>query len=124
VGRETLGDALIERLAAGERTAMRHGTRAYRHILRFVDDEATADKNNTGLILRNCLAQPSGHREIKDLVYYHGTAIGEHREDAHILRTQAVGRAVARPGHRYRHRLIQIGGLTLTTPPAKQRRAT
>jgi RNA polymerase sigma-70 factor, ECF subfamily len=149
-GRDTLDHALIERIAAGDRTAMnvlytRHNARVYRFILRFVgngavaeelvnevflgvwrsagkfegrsqvstwllalarhqaldargrrstvplDDDALAlvedpaanaeaivDRKNTGSILRNCLAQlPPIHREIIDLVYYHGKTIDD-----------------------------------------------
>ena len=148
--RDTLDDALIERVAAGDRTAMnvlytRHSVRVYRFILRFVDNEAVAeelvnavfldvwrnagkfagrsqistwllavaryralgtlrrrstepldndavvliedptdnaeaivDKKKTSSILRNCLVQLSPlHREIIDLVYYHGKTIGD-----------------------------------------------
>jgi len=148
--RDTLDDALIERIAASDRTAMnvlytRHSVRVYRFILRFVDNEAVAeelvnavfldvwrnagkfagrsqvstwllavaryralgtlrrrstesldndavvliedptdnaeaivDKKKTSSILRNCLVQLSPlHREIIDLVYYHGKTIGD-----------------------------------------------
>ncbi len=148
VGRDTLDDALIERIAAGDRSSMtvlyaRHSVRIYRFIMRFVANEAVAeelvnevflhvwrhagkfegrslastwllalarhqalgalrrrstetldndaialiedaadnaeaivDKKEIGSILRNCLAQLSPlHREIVDLVYYHGATI-------------------------------------------------
>jgi RNA polymerase sigma-70 factor (ECF subfamily) len=47
--RDTLDDALIERIAAGDRAAMnilytRHSVRVYRFTLRFVDNEAVAEE--------------------------------------------------------------------------------
>jgi RNA polymerase sigma-70 factor (ECF subfamily) len=149
-GRDTLDDALIEGIAARDRSSMkvlyaRHNVRVYRFIMRFVGNEAIAEElvnevflhawRNAGKfegrsqvstwllavarhealsvlrrrsaesldpdaaesvedpadnaeaivdqikinsILRNCLAQLSPlHREIIDLVYYHGRTVGD-----------------------------------------------
>lgn len=48
-GRDTLDHALIERIAAGDRSAMnviytRHNVRVYRFILRFVGNRAVAEE--------------------------------------------------------------------------------
>jgi RNA polymerase sigma-70 factor (ECF subfamily) len=186
-GRDALDDALIERIAAGDRAAMtvlytRHSVRVYRFILRFVDREAVAeelvngvfldvwrnaakfecrsqvstwllalarhqalgalrrrsdeplgddaaaliedpadnaeeivDKKRIGSILRNSLGQLSPlHREIIDLVYYHGKAVSDaaaiigisqstvktrmfyaRRQLADLLRAQGIASAAA-----------------------------
>jgi RNA polymerase sigma-70 factor (ECF subfamily) len=53
---DTLDEALIERIAAGERAAMnilytRHSVRVFRFILRFVDNEAAAEELVNGVFL-------------------------------------------------------------------------
>jgi len=186
-GRDTLDDALIERIAAGDRSAVnvlyaRHSVRIYRFILRIVGNEAVAEelanevflhvwrkagmfegrsqvstwllavarhkalgalrsrstepldrdaagsiadpgedpeaahaRRETGAILRDCLAQLSPlHRQIIDLVYYHGQTIGgvaqildipqstvktrmfyARRQLAELLRTRGIATAAA-----------------------------
>jgi RNA polymerase sigma-70 factor, ECF subfamily len=52
-------------------------------ITEFIEDpadnpEVVTEKNNTSAVLRDCLNQlPAAHREIIDLVYYHGRSIEE-----------------------------------------------
>ena len=147
--RDTLDNALIEGIAAGDRSSMtvlyaRHNVRVYRFIMRFVGNEAIAeelvnevfldvwrnagkfegrsqvstwswrspatrlwgtlrrrsteplendavaliedpadnaeaivDEKRTSSIMRHCLNLSPLHREIVDLVYYHGKTVGE-----------------------------------------------
>ena len=66
--------------------------------------EVALDKKDKSAAIRKCLEKLSAeHREIIDLVYYHEKSVeevaqivgipGKYREDAHVLRAQAVSRA-------------------------------
>jgi RNA polymerase sigma-70 factor, ECF subfamily len=66
------------------------------------DPEVALLKKNRAELLRQSIARLSPkHREVIDLVYYHGKAVTEgrdswyqhgHGQDAHVLRAQAAGR--------------------------------
>ena len=77
--------------------------------------EASLDRNNTSAILRACVAKLSpAHREIIDLVYYHGKSIDE------IARITGAGQATVKTRMFYarKHLAELLGAYGITTAAA------